>query len=120
VFNVQSPAFGGIKKLARNVGLVKSFFSRIYGGKQTMPVERNAEIDLTRISAGLPSHAGIRVVARPPACRLPLIRALHNLAAGLSSRIRQNKLRLTEVFAGLKWLPSTRSGTFLEENLKKK
>jgi hypothetical protein len=25
-----------------------------------------------------------------------------------------------KVFAGLKWLPSTRSGTFLEENVKKK
>ena len=46
-------------------------------------------------------HAGIRVVARPPAYSVSLS-ARHDLAERLSSRIpKKNKLRLIEVFAGL-------------------
>ncbi len=57
------------------------------------------------------------MVAQPPARCASLIRARRDLAARLSSRIRQQKkLRLIEVFAGLERASSDTLGPLLKEN----
>ena len=44
VFNVQSPAFGGVNKLAKGIASSNRFFREVFAGKQTMSVGETAEM----------------------------------------------------------------------------